>query len=124
MPDVGKSPRDAAGRFVSADANNDPDLDRSDVAPGPTAEREGYESELKAATALHEAMEKERAQQAIMRLVVTDEEVFTILTVAMMVRFTNGWAEDKLKCSDAPDCMRRLPEILAWLDGACGASTA
>ena len=122
MADSAHQPRDSAGRFKSSQL--DP-KSTSNLGPEPPAvsavqhqamTEEEYNEELKAATALKDALDRERAHQEIMRVGVTDEEVLTMLTVAMMAKFTIVWADTKLLCSDSPDCMRRLPEILQWLE--------
>ena len=104
-------PRGPDGRFVGG--TSDPNLWRSGTgdraAPSsPSAGSDTYAVQLEAATKLKVSLERRQAEQEILRAHVRDEDVLTILTVAMMAKFTVVWADCKLVCSDAPDCMRRL----------------
>ena len=104
MADSALPPRDSAGRFSKAGDNHDQVEDPSGpITEPPVLSNSEREAELAAAAALKDAVDRNRAEQDILRVNVKDEEVWTILTVAMMAKFTTVWADDRLKCSDSPD---------------------
>ena len=76
-------PRNVRGQFTTADPS-DQKSGNTSVAGSLGLSASEYADELAAATKLKDVLEKERAEQAIFRVEVTDEEVSTILTVAMM----------------------------------------
>ena len=97
MADKPAPNRDSAGRFTASKVSGRRhEVLTTDSLSGLSDEE--YEKELAAARKVMEAQEKERADQAVFRVKVLDEEILTILTVAMMAKFTTVWADDRLKC--------------------------
>ena len=96
-------PRGSDGRFVSG--TSDPKLRNSSTRDSTAqsssdAGTDTYAVQLEAATKLKASLERRQAEQEILRAHVRDEDVLTVLTVAMMAKFTVVWADCKLVCSD------------------------
>ena len=80
----------------------------------PRVSGEDYENMVEAARASKDAYDVEVAEAAETRIVYKDDDVLTIVTAAMLVKFTLCWGDHKLQCSGDADALSRLPEILLW----------
>ena len=116
--------RDSHGRFTAEESTDGKTLIHdvveleSEAAGQPEMSREEHEEVVKAANAMKKEQERIAEESAIIRVPVADDSVMTILTFALMAKFTVVWGEYPLKCSGDPDALRRLPEILDWLERA------
>ena len=54
----------------------------------------------------------------MLRVQWVDDSIMTIVTTALMLKFSLVWGDQPLKCSADPDALARLPEILVWLEAA------
>ena len=102
--------RDAHGRFTTADTSS------AKVEGEGTADE--YQQELERATALRAVQAKEEEEAAVMRIQYSDAEFSTVLTVAMMAKFTLTWGDKPLLCSGDAGALARLPDILVWLEAS------
>ena len=101
--------RDSHGRFTKTSL---------EVGHGADLVGEEYKAELERAKALREVQKKEEEEAEIMRVQYCDADIPTLLTVAMMAKFTLTWGDKPLLCSGDADALARLPDILVWLEAA------
>ena len=109
--------RGADGRFISdiREHKLQAEYSRSDENVSRLGD-EDYEAMVEASRAKKEVDDAEAAEAAATRIVWSDNDVATLLTSAMMVKFALCWGDCKLQCSGDADALSRLPEILVWLE--------
>ena len=104
--------RDASGRFVAKTGGGEDSGGGAVASPHKLSK----EQELAKAKAAAEREAAELEEAALLRRKITDADVATICTLAMVTSFVKVWADCPLASSVDADALRKHPDNLRWLE--------